>query len=418
MSRAFNGSSDSITFGAGAAPPDQGPITIIVLVKAANTSGFTGWMTRGRKTGTAVWSSLTSNNAGPKFFMESDFTNGVAGLTTGWAYYVVTKDPGAAVPRWHVKNVTAGTAFVHTDTTGGTVADGTGNITDIIVGQSFPGSFAVVAAVPAKWSDAQIEARCTLAAVDLFNALSGTGWMVRFNQASTATAVSDDTGNGGNQSALSGTTVDADNPPGYDYSLAAPPSQGSVALGLGLGIDTDGARTSGGAVELGLRLGVDTDGGRPAGGTVELGLGLGVDADGARTSVGRADLRLGLGVDTDGGRISGGAVELGLGLGVDTDGSRPSAGLIELGLSLGVDTDGGRPAGGTVELGLGLGVDAHGLAPGGGNGQVHLTLNLALATEGEAGQCATIPSFPWSCDAVPSFPGTCGQVPSFSEVQR
>ena len=221
MSRAFNGTTDTITVSAGNAPLDQGPITIIILAKAANTSGFTGWFIRGRNDGSPVWSALTSNNTGPKLFVEGDFGNGVAGLTTDWAYYVATVPDGGGIPNWHVKNVTTDSAWAH-DPDDFSVSQGSGPIDDIIVGQNFPLSIAVAAAVPAEWSEGEVEANCTLAAADLHTAIGSSGWMVRFNQSSTATSVTDDTGGGGDQTALSGTTVDADDPPGFDYSLAAP----------------------------------------------------------------------------------------------------------------------------------------------------------------------------------------------------
>jgi len=103
VSRQFDtsGGADSITFSAGGAAPDQGPITIAVLAKSFSVAGFTMWMARGTKTGTAIWGMLTSNNSGPKIFAENDFGNGVAGLSTSWRWYVMTKASGSALPRIH-----------------------------------------------------------------------------------------------------------------------------------------------------------------------------------------------------------------------------------------------------------------------------------------------------------------------------
>lgn len=230
MSRQFDtaAGTDSITFSVGNAPPDQGPFTLAVLAKAANTSGFTGWLARGLKAGTGVWSLLTSNNAGAKLFAENDFGNGVAGLSTSWRWYVVTKAAGSALPRIHVWDLSG--AWAHTNNSANT-GDNTGPIDAIVVGGSgagnngWRGSIAVAAAWASELSDASVEAAMTLLAADTLNATPG--WMIRLNQASTATSVTDDTGGGGNQSALSGTTVDADDPSGYDYSLTS--SAGSIA---------------------------------------------------------------------------------------------------------------------------------------------------------------------------------------------
>src|SRR5258707_14637667 len=117
MSRQFDtsGGADSITFAVGNAAPDQGPITVGVLAKAASVAGFTMWMIAGRKAGTPIWGFLTTNNSGPKLFAENDFGNGVAGLSTSWRWYVMTKASGAAAPRIHVWDLSG--AWSHTDNT-------------------------------------------------------------------------------------------------------------------------------------------------------------------------------------------------------------------------------------------------------------------------------------------------------------
>lgn len=241
MSRAFNGgtAADSITFSAGNAPPDQGPITIAVLAKASTVTGWTGYAVRGFVTSTASWALLTSNNAGAKLFMENDFGSGVAGLTTSWAWLVATKASGSALPRFHVFPI--GGSWTHSNNTAN-VGDGSATVNKIVVGgdgaggvsSSWRGSIAVVATWDTALADLAIEAACTTNAADTFAA--SPKWMIRLNQASTATSVSDDTAGGGNQSAISGTSVDVDDPPGYNYALtasgAAPTGiAASVALG-------------------------------------------------------------------------------------------------------------------------------------------------------------------------------------------
>ena len=223
MSRQFDtaAGADYITFSAGAAPPDQGPFTIAVLAKASSVAGFTGWMARGSKAGTAVWGFLTSNNAGPKLFAENDFGNGVSGLSTSWRWYVMSKAAGSNLPRIHVWDLSG--AWSHTDNSAN-VGDGTGPIDAIYVGgngsgsNGWRGSIAVVATWASALSDGAIESACTLAASATYSATPA--WMIRLNQASTATSVTDDMGGGGNQSAITGTSVDADDPPGYSYALS------------------------------------------------------------------------------------------------------------------------------------------------------------------------------------------------------
>lgn len=238
MSRSFDptAGADSITFSPGTAPPDQGPITVAVLAKAASLTGWTGWMISGRKSGSGIWGFLTSNNAGPKLFAENDFGSGVSGLATGWRWYVMTKASGSAIPRIHVWDLSS--AWTHTDNTSA-VADGTGPIDTLILGSNgtngWRGSIAVAAAWTSVLTDAAIEAAMTLKASDTLGAAPT--WMVRLNQASTATAVTDDTGGGGNQTAIAGTTIDTD-PAGYDYSLTVSATPNGIAVPVAAGAPT------------------------------------------------------------------------------------------------------------------------------------------------------------------------------------
>jgi hypothetical protein len=241
VSRQFDttAGADSITFSVGNSPPDQGPITVAVLAKASSVAGFTGWMIAGRKSGTAVWGLLTSNNAGPKLFAENDFGNGISGLSTSWRWYVMTKASGNVAPRISVWDLSG--AWSHTDNSAG-VGDGTGAIDTLLVGSQngtnngWRGSIAVIATWDTQLNDAGVEAACTLAALDTLNA--SPKWMIRLNQASTATSITDDTGGGGNQSALSGTSVDADDPSGYNYSLAQTIAPNSLSVAAALGAPT------------------------------------------------------------------------------------------------------------------------------------------------------------------------------------
>lgn len=226
--RAFNGgvAADRITVSAGGATQAQGPVTIAGLVKI--TSGFsgTGWMLNGDDGSFVKFGLLVSG--GPLFY-ENDFGGGLTPPTGVWVWIVGSKAAGASIPRWHVQNVTSGGAWSHANGAS-TVNDLSGNATEMIIGgQSFAGSGTTwrgSIAVLAKWAsvltDLQVQSACTLLASDLLAATPS--WMVRLNQASTATAVTDDTGGGGNQTAISGTSVDSDVPPGFDFSLTPPPS--------------------------------------------------------------------------------------------------------------------------------------------------------------------------------------------------
>jgi hypothetical protein len=290
MSRAFNGgtSADCITFAPGGAPTDQGNagtgVTIGVLAKASTVAGFTMWAITGRKAGTRVWSILTSNNVGPKLFAENDFSNGVSGLSTSWRWYVMTKASGSAIPRWHIWDLSG--AWSHTNTDAA-VGNNTGAIDEILlgldsVGTTWRGSMAVAATFNTALSDGAIEANFTLSAAHLLAATPT--WMVRLNQASTATSVTDDTSGGGGQTALSGTTVDADDPPGYDYSLTPPTFTGTVTLAASQALTLAGTVTYTGAATLAASQALTLAGTVSYASTVSMGVTQALSAAGALAS--------------------------------------------------------------------------------------------------------------------------------------
>lgn len=221
--RAFNGgtAADRIITSAGNAPAVQGPITVAALVKITSGFGGTAWIVDADSGTFQSWGMLTSG--GPLFY-DNDFNGGPTPTTGAWLWVVGSKPVGASLPRWHVKNVTTGGAWSHSNG-GGNVNDLTNAATEIIIGgqytggasTTFRGSMAALAAWPKVLTDLEVEAYCTLLAKDL--RLAEPSWGVLLNQASTATSVTDFTGWGGNQSSLSGTSVDSDVPPGWDDSL-------------------------------------------------------------------------------------------------------------------------------------------------------------------------------------------------------
>jgi hypothetical protein len=222
--RAFNGgtAADRIVTSAGNSPASQGPITIAGLVKI--TSGFAGtaWMVDADDATFVKWGMLLS---GGVLFYENDFTSGGPTPPNGvWAWIVGSKGVGNVTPRWHIKNVTSGGAWTHANGSGN-VNDLSGTATEIIIGGQFTGgagttwrgSIAALASWRKVLTDLQVEAWCSSLAKDL--RLGEPAWGTLLNQASTATSVVDFTGGGGNQTSLSGTSVDSDVPPGFDFTL-------------------------------------------------------------------------------------------------------------------------------------------------------------------------------------------------------
>lgn len=224
MSRFFDGNfaTESIVFAPGNATFDQGPITMVALVK--QTSVATAFVLAGLNAGTDVYGLLTDAS---RPYISRDFSAGGPLFTVDdWWWLAVTKAAGNVAPRWHLRNVTTGGAWTHANGTTA-VTDGTGPVDTIVVGNltaaganDWRGLIAAVAVFGSALSDAQIEGACTLAAADL--ATAGPAWGTVFDQSSTATAAVDFTGGGGNQTAISGTSVSADDPPGWSYTVPPP----------------------------------------------------------------------------------------------------------------------------------------------------------------------------------------------------
>lgn len=263
MSRLFNGgvAADCITFAPGNAPPDQGPITMAVLTRPSSSS-FLGYAIQGAASTTSVLALLTF---GGKLFIERDFSSGTGAITTDWWWFVATKASGNVPERWHYRNITLGGAWTHVDA-GGNVTDGTGPIDSLRIGgavsgaasDSWRGRIAASALWVSALTDLAVEAACTLAASDLLAA--SPNWMVRLNQASTATNVQDDTGGGGNQTALSGTAVDADEPPGWSYALTPSVTPAGIAVPVALGQPYVGTPPTPSGIALPVTLGNPTIG--------------------------------------------------------------------------------------------------------------------------------------------------------------
>lgn len=275
MSRLFNGgvAADCITFSPGNAPPDQGPITQAILTRPSSSS-FLGYALQGAAGATSVWALLTF---GGKLFIERDFSSGTGAITTDWWWFVATKASGNVPERWHYRNITTGGSWTHVDAAGN-VTDGTGPIDSLRLGgavsgaasDSWRGRIAAAATWTSVLTDLQVEAACTLAATDLLGAAPG--WMVRLNQTSTATAVQDDTGGGGNQSALSGTAVDADEPPGWSYALVPSVTPTGLAVPVALGQPYVGTPPTPASLSVPVTLGNPTIGATiSTGGTVGSG---------------------------------------------------------------------------------------------------------------------------------------------------
>jgi hypothetical protein len=138
-----------------------------------------------------------------------------------WYCFVVTKGSGTATPRANLYNYGSSTWVGWTTGSDTLDADST-TIVEAQAGNApgvFPlnGKLACMGMWSSVLSDTNAETLETAAANWL--TLSPTA-MWRFNQDSTGTAITDDSGNGATQTAITGTSVDTgDDPPGFDFAV-------------------------------------------------------------------------------------------------------------------------------------------------------------------------------------------------------
>lgn len=228
MGRHFTGgTSDYIDLGPGnAAPIDGGPATIMILWRP--TSVHEGWLID------------AEDGSGGHAFSINPYTDGIlwhtmVGIRTtmtytasdGWRLDLWTKPAGSAQVRGHTMLLSGG-GWSHADYGLSTDSPNVPS-THFRVGRHFSaggtlnGDLAAIAVVDADWSDGAIEAgslETGLAAwMTLISADAAVVWA--FNQTDVSDPVTDVTGGGGDQLAISGTTV-TDDPPGFSYLLTEP----------------------------------------------------------------------------------------------------------------------------------------------------------------------------------------------------
>lgn len=227
--RAFDGVDDVIVLDEGTLDTIlNGAFTIAVLFKKTAETGdgfqFLASLNAGVNTSQVGSVGITSGNAmqlsiGGISRTWFTISNNV------WYLFVVKKATGTATPRANLWSYDTDTWAGWTDAADTLDANAT-TIVEVRLGNgpnSFPLSGKLGGAVvySSALSDANGE---TLedTAQHWFDLSPAAMW--RTNQASTSTAVTDDTGNGADQTAITGTTVDTgDDPAPFDFTLGAAP---------------------------------------------------------------------------------------------------------------------------------------------------------------------------------------------------
>jgi hypothetical protein len=240
--RGFNGGLGvGVNVSAGAlATNDGGPITLAFLWKPAALSNQ--GLVNARESGALKWA-INPFSDGLLYYSASGFASSNTigwGAASGWLLTAITKASGSATPRWHQYSYTS-TTWTHVNATNN-VSDSTISVAIDNIGLGYldndevlNGNLAVIGAWNAVLSDGDLETMpCALSAwVDLTPAA-----LWPFNQASTSDPVLDVTGNGADQTSITGTSVvNGDDPPCFSFSLTS-----DVVV-----VDTPGAFRAGGS---------------------------------------------------------------------------------------------------------------------------------------------------------------------------
>lgn len=215
MARDFNGTTDYISFSLGTSG-GTGALSTAALVKSSDFGalraitalGLTGnpdFLVRVSPTGPFMNTYDSATGAG---------ADGVATLSTGrWYLIGMSKASGTATPRFHIYDYST-FSWTHEN---GTSTNGDPSVSGGLVVGAFDtsspanvwsGSIAAAAVWRTSLSDAAVEALTNNPMGSWLAAAPSACW--RFDQASTSETVTDLTGNGSDQAAISGTTVSED----------------------------------------------------------------------------------------------------------------------------------------------------------------------------------------------------------------
>jgi hypothetical protein len=220
MARRF-ATNDTLTCSMGSAPTSRAGSTLLLVraydaafdILATNTDFISGLAGTTAVSGTFV--------SGGNIFSANDFGSGLAGPSDKNQWYVIgaTKTSGNTAYSYTMSPV--GGSW--TQATSGSSADGSG-INSIVFGKGVIGGAKMDIAAAAQWATPK-----TIAQLQALGNTSMDAWLAgspsaawQFNQASIATALTDLTGGGANQTAISGTTVVAD-PAGWTYHSSTTP---------------------------------------------------------------------------------------------------------------------------------------------------------------------------------------------------
>jgi hypothetical protein len=225
--REFDGASVLTLTGGALGAIANGALSIIVVGKPLTAHGSTDGYVGLQVGGGSIKASLGSGGVltGGRLALYSDTNDSRAdvGADTTWQILGLTKASGTVAPRFHRKQLGAG-SWAQVDG-GATAINETGSIDRIDIGAilgsgGLPADIRIgtVAVFAAELSDANVQSIQTTPSTQQLATLGAVG-LWDLNQASTATAVEDLVGTF-DQSGLTGTTVaGGDDPPGWTFGI-------------------------------------------------------------------------------------------------------------------------------------------------------------------------------------------------------
>jgi len=234
--RAFVGaSSDSITLALGAIGFAFGPGTVLALYSPATGGGQT-LFSAGATNPKSYMLQGDTTTAGVILRLDGVQKNG-SDLLVNSSWYVIgaTKATGTVTPRLHIYDCTAGT-WTH-ENAGATSANSSTPLTRAQLGMTPAGAAFLTGTMQlaAVWNtvlnDAAFDALVSLQAI--IAAAPQALWIL--DQASVATPVTDYTGNGADQTAISGTSVTSVTIPNFDMTYPSAGAKPKSLLTLGVG---------------------------------------------------------------------------------------------------------------------------------------------------------------------------------------
>jgi hypothetical protein len=256
--RSFDGS-DQISFAVGALASMTGAGTVLFLLKRTATGWAAVWSLNGTGSSQLIFTGFEGGNTPNRSYHVTNVSDDATGPASpnfptadGWIGVAWRKGSGTDTIRTS-KYVLGTATWTHADSTDQNADGSSPGASGVMkIGAKDTGFdfFTGLVAGGAVWegtelSDGTLES-IILSAQAWLDA--SPDWMVLLNQASTATTIEDITGNGGDQSAITGTSVVTDDaPPGFDFTISAGGAVEGSAAGAfgGLGVASGIPRTLG-----------------------------------------------------------------------------------------------------------------------------------------------------------------------------